>query len=53
MDLHLLLTSHEAIEYVCSHDKAKMESSKKASHKGLVFILCGTVFYGTVAKIIF
>jgi hypothetical protein len=34
MDLHLLLTSLEAIEHVCIHEKAKLESSKKASHKG-------------------
>jgi hypothetical protein len=34
MDLHLLFTSLEAIERVCTHEKAKLESSKKASHKG-------------------
>jgi hypothetical protein len=34
MDLHLLLTSLEAIKHVCTHKKAKSESSKKASHKG-------------------
>jgi hypothetical protein len=34
MDLHLLLTSLEAIKCICTHKKAKLESSKKASHKG-------------------
>jgi hypothetical protein len=34
MDLRLLLTSLEAIERICSQEKAKLESSKKASHKG-------------------
>ncbi len=34
MDLHLLLTLLEAIERVCTHKKAKLETSKKASHKG-------------------
>jgi hypothetical protein len=34
IDLHLLLTSLEAIEHACTQDKAKMESSAKASHKG-------------------
>jgi hypothetical protein len=34
MDLHLLLTSLEVIELVCTHKKGKSESSKKASHKG-------------------
>jgi hypothetical protein len=34
MDLCLLLTSLEAIEPICTHEKAKLESSKKASHKG-------------------
>jgi hypothetical protein len=34
MDLHSLLTSLEAIECVCTQEKAKTESSKKASHKG-------------------
>ncbi len=34
MDLRLLLTLLEAIERVCTHKKAKLESSKKASHKG-------------------
>jgi hypothetical protein len=34
MDLHSLLTSLEAIERVCTHKKAKLETSKKASHKG-------------------
>jgi hypothetical protein len=34
MDLHSLLTSLEAIERVCTHETAKLESSKKASHKG-------------------
>jgi hypothetical protein len=34
IDMRSLLTSLEAIERVCTHKKAKMESSKKASHKG-------------------
>ncbi len=34
IDLHLLLMLLEAIECVCTHKKAKLESSKKASHKG-------------------
>ncbi len=34
MDMHSLLTSLEAIERVCTHEKAKPESSKKASCKG-------------------
>jgi hypothetical protein len=34
MDLHLLLMSLEAIERVCTHEKAKLESSEKASHEG-------------------
>ncbi len=34
MDMRSLLTSLEAIERVCTHEKAKLESSKKASHKG-------------------
>ncbi len=34
MDLHLLLTLLEAIERVCTHKKAKLETFKKASHKG-------------------
>ncbi len=34
MDMRLLLTSLEAIKHVCTHKKAKLESSKKASHKG-------------------
>ncbi len=34
MDMRSLLTSLEAIEHVCTHKKAKLESSKKASHKG-------------------
>ncbi len=33
MDMHLLLTSLEAIERVCSHKKAELEFPKKASHK--------------------
>jgi hypothetical protein len=33
MDMRLLLTSLEAIECLCTHEKAKSESSKKASHK--------------------
>jgi hypothetical protein len=33
MNLRLLLTSLEAIEHVCSQEKAKTESSKKASTK--------------------
>jgi hypothetical protein len=34
MDMCLLLTSLEAIKRVCTHKKAKLEFSKKASHKG-------------------
>jgi hypothetical protein len=34
IDLHLLLTSLEAIKHMRTHEKAKLESSKKASHKG-------------------
>ncbi len=34
MDMCLLLTSLEAIKCVCTHKKAKSESSKKVSHKG-------------------
>jgi hypothetical protein len=34
MDLRLLLTLLEAIERVCTHEKATLESSEKASHKG-------------------
>ncbi len=34
MDMCLLLTSLEAIKHVCTHKRAKLESSKKASHKG-------------------
>ncbi len=34
MDLLLLLTSHEAMERVCTQEKAMTEFSKKASHKG-------------------
>ncbi len=33
MDMHLLLTSLEAIERICTYEKAKPESSKKDSHK--------------------
>jgi hypothetical protein len=33
-NLCLLLTSLEAIEHVCTHEKAKLKSSEKASHKG-------------------
>jgi hypothetical protein len=33
MDMHSLLISLEAIERVCTHEKGKLESSKKASHK--------------------
>jgi hypothetical protein len=33
-DVHLLFTSLEAIERVCTHKKAKLESSKKASYNG-------------------
>jgi hypothetical protein len=33
MDMRLLLMSLEAIKRVCTHNKAKLESSKKASHK--------------------
>jgi hypothetical protein len=34
MDFCLLLTSFVAIEHVCTHEKAKLESSETASHKG-------------------
>ena len=34
MDMHLLLLSLKVIERICTHEKAKSESSKKASHKG-------------------
>jgi hypothetical protein len=34
MDMSSLLTSLEAIEYVCTYEKGKSESSKKPSHKG-------------------
>jgi hypothetical protein len=33
MDMHLLLTSLEAIERVCTYKKGKSESSEKSSHK--------------------
>ncbi len=33
IDMHLLLTSLEAIEHVCTYEKGKSESSKKSSHK--------------------
>ncbi len=34
MDMHLLLTTLEAIKRICTHEKAKLESFKKASRKG-------------------
>jgi hypothetical protein len=34
MDMCLLLMSLEAIKRICTHKKAKLESSKKASHRG-------------------
>ncbi len=34
MAVHLLLMSLEAIERVCTHKKAKLESPRRASHKG-------------------
>jgi hypothetical protein len=34
IDLRLLLTSLEAFECVCTHEKVKLESSEKAPHKG-------------------
>ncbi len=34
MDMCLLLMSLEAIERICTHEKAKLESPKKASYKG-------------------
>jgi hypothetical protein len=34
MDLHLLLTSLETFKCIYTHEKAKLESSKKISHKG-------------------
>ncbi len=33
MDMRLHLTSLEVIKRVCTHEKAKLESSRKASHK--------------------
>jgi hypothetical protein len=33
IDMHLLLTSLEAIKCVCTYEKGKSESSKKSSHK--------------------
>jgi hypothetical protein len=33
-DMCLLLMSLEAIERICTHEKAKLESPKKASYKG-------------------
>jgi hypothetical protein len=34
MDMHLLLTSLEAIKCVCTYKKSKLESSEKSSNKG-------------------
>jgi hypothetical protein len=34
MDMHSLLMSLEANECICTHEKAKSESSKNAYHKG-------------------
>jgi hypothetical protein len=34
LDMHLLLTSLEAIEHVCMQEKANAQSGKKASNKG-------------------
>ncbi len=34
MDMHLLLTSLEAIERICTYEKGKLESSEKSSNKG-------------------
>jgi hypothetical protein len=34
MDMCLLLTTLEVITCICTHKKAKLESSKNASHKG-------------------
>jgi hypothetical protein len=51
MDIHLLLTLLEAVEHVCTHKKAKSESSKKASHKGKKGKKCpGTKFWARVPK---
>ncbi len=33
MDMHLLLISLEAIEWICTYKKGKLESSEKSSHK--------------------
>jgi hypothetical protein len=33
MDMHLFLTSLEAIKHICTYKKGKLESSKKSSHK--------------------
>jgi hypothetical protein len=34
MDMHLLLTSLEAIKCICTYNKGKLESSEKSSNKG-------------------
>ncbi len=34
INLHSLVMSFEAIEHVCTHEKARLESLEKASHKG-------------------
>jgi hypothetical protein len=34
MDMRLFLTSPDAVEHVCTHEKDKLEFSKKASPKG-------------------
>jgi hypothetical protein len=34
MDIHLLLTSLEVVECICTYEKGKPESSKKSSNKG-------------------
>ncbi len=51
MDMRLLLTSLETIKRVCTHKKPKLESSKKASHKGKKGKKCpGTESMGRVPK---
>ncbi len=51
MDMHLLLTSLEAIESICTYKKGKSESSKKSSKKDKKGKKCpGTNFTASVPK---
>jgi hypothetical protein len=51
VDMRSLLTLLEAIERVCTYEKGKLESSKKASHKGKKGKKCpGTDSTGRVPK---